>query len=274
MTAVYHSVLNLKVNRLLTEDLMTECSLLSSDQEAHAWMLTGAKDLRIRRASWAVYRSPSGVVPAAELPDLIGLVAYLESGPRLKQILGHQAPNLAGRLFAECIRGLIQAETFFYQERGFGSPTEYDAHWDAVYYNACLYYSHLGQIEQSWMEYASDDRRRGNLFNRTHSIAIDQNAELGHELTAVFIDSFHELSLHLNLDPQGRVSSVEARFLRAPDKICGNSARHLEKFRGKKLAQLSKKEIAGWAGGAAGCNHLVDLINECSQVVRYLSVEN
>lgn len=39
---------------------------------------------------------------------------------------------------------------------------------------------------------------------------------------------------------------------RAPDKLCFENTRHLSKLTGARLSEMSKKEIAGLAGGYEG----------------------
>lgn len=271
MSSVYHSTLTLKVNRVSHGELLAECSFLSTDREAYTWMRTDVAKLQIQDAGWAVYRSPQETAALQHLPQLVGIEAYLDSGPQLKNALGTGTPELIRELLSECIRGLIQSETFFYAERGFVDPAQYDTFWDKLYVNSCHYYSHLDQIDRPWMEYAGGDiQRQGNLFNRSQGVSIYEETPSGFRIDGVFIDSFHELNVRLMVDNSGVANQATADYRRAPDKICWNNSRHLEKMVGRCLPQLNKKDIAVLAGGPEGCNHLVDLLNSICQASRTL----
>ncbi|HWP97616.1 MAG TPA: DUF2889 domain-containing protein [Syntrophomonadaceae bacterium] len=275
MSTVYHSTLTLKVNRISDDELLAETSFLSSDREVCAWMRTDVARLQIKDAGWAVYRSPQATVSFQHLPELVGMEAYLDSGPRLKNALGGKYPELARELLSECIRGIIQSETFFYTERGFIDPAQYDDFWDKLYVNSCHYYSHLDQIDKPWMEYAGGEgQRRGCLFTRCQSVSIHEESPAGFLVDAVFIDSFHELSVRMMVDNSSVVKRTAADYRRAPDKICWNNTRHLDKLEGQHLILLNKKDIANLAGGPEGCHHLVDLLYSVCQAAHTLWLQN
>lgn len=267
MTPIFHSTTTLRVERQ-DNQIRAETTLLSSLQEAVGWLWADLFTLEITSAGWALYRSPladSGYYP---LPELHGLEAFLQSGPAIKEALQNHDP-LAYRLLAESIRGVVQAETFFYQERGYISAAAYDQMWDSMYANACRYYSHLDQVEKPWMEYAGTEMRTHHLFHRSQSVTITRDEKRTHIL-AVFMDSFHELQVQISVDARGRIQQVGGDFLRAPDSICSGNRSHLEKLLGTRPDTLTKKDLAMLAGGAEGCHHLVDLLHyvvDCWQQV-------
>lgn len=266
MAFLYHSNTFLKVNRIDNE-LQAECTILSNDTEAVAWVYADVNNLKITRAGWALYRSFENKASVFELPELIGIEAYITGGPALKKLLGASGQELARELIAECFRGMLQAETFFFMERGFQSAQQYDDFCEANSIGACRYYSHLDQTEKQWTEWVETTERSYNLFNRSKTVNVQQLQQSAFIVTASFIDSFHHLGILMELNEEGIVQKASGDYISAPDKICYVNTEHLPSFIGTKLTDMSKKEIAALAGGAEGCNHLVDLIYEAAKAM-------
>lgn len=265
MSFHYHSNLFLKVNRFENE-LQAECTQLSNDIEAVAWINVDVKTLQISRAGWALYRSPEHAAGIFDLPQLNGVEAYITGGPALKKRLGAPEQEIPRELIAECFRGVLQAETFFFMERGFQSAKQYDDFCEQNSIGACRYYSHLEQTEKQWTEWVETTERSYNLFNRSKTVDLQQQ-QSDLQITACFMDSFHHLSILIVVNKDGVIQKAQADFITAPDKICFQNSEHLAKFIGIKLSTLTKKDIAVLAGGAEGCNHLVDLIYEVVKVM-------
>jgi len=87
----------------------------------------------------------------------------------------------------------------------------------------------------------------------------------------VFSDSFHEMNVRLELGEDGIVKECAGNFLRAPDRVCFENAASLGRLPGAAFTNLSKKQIAGIIGGPAGCDHLVDLVNDLARVLEILT---
>ena len=93
------------------------------------------KTLEINSAVLEVHRGQPGAAAAEPVSALVGIPAYFGSGKRLRQALG-EAPaimDMASQIFTT----VIQAESFFYQERGFASAEVYDDFWDKISLNSC-----------------------------------------------------------------------------------------------------------------------------------------
>lgn len=264
----YHFNSCLKVDRLSQQVLKAECVVLSTGRESRGWLITDVRGLIIHQAGWDDYRKAGSISQSGSIPELEGVEAFLDAGPRLKQALPAREQESIRDLIAECIRGLVQSETFFFKERGYDSAAHYDSYWEEMYLNRCHYYSHLEQVEKPWLDYVGYAERSGNLFNRVHSVAIHKEKNGSYSLYASFIDSFHELGVRLKLDKEGVVCLSEGSYNRAPDKICWNNTRHLEKLLGLRLPDLSKKDLAVLAGGCEGCHHLVDILHNASRTTR------
>ncbi len=260
MSFIYHATTFLKVNRI-GDTLLADCTLLSNDTEAVAWIEADVQTLKISRAGWANYRSSSKETGIIDLPELIGIEAYITGGLALKKVLGGSGQEIPYELISECFRGVLQAETFFFMERGFQSAKQYDDFCEQNSIGACRFYSHLDLTEKQWTEWVDTTERSFNLFNRSKTVTIEQQ-QVNRTVTASFMDSFHHLGIQLEINQNGLVLSAHGNFINAPDPICYKNQEHLGKFIGMNLGQMSKKEIAVLAGGAEGCNHMVDLIYE------------
>lgn len=266
MSFLYHANTFSKVNRQ-GDKLQAACTLLNNNTEAVAWIDTDVKTLSITRAGWALYRSPDSPSGIYDLPELIGIEAYITGKIALNEKLGGPEQELPRELIAECFRSVLQAETFFFLERGFQSAKQYDDFCEENSIGACRYYSHLDQTEKQWTEWLENTERSYNLFNRSKTVNIQQN-QSNLIITASFIDSFHHISIIMELNKDGIIQNASGDFISAPDKICYKNTEHLSKFTGNKLSAMNKKEIAALAGGAEGCNHLVDLIYEVVKAIR------
>ncbi|MDF9407509.1 DUF2889 domain-containing protein [Pelotomaculum isophthalicicum JI] len=261
-----NSFSTVKVNH--GDELLVNSSLISTDFEAVGQMVTDLKSFRIKKARWDIYRSPDGSMNGGkELPELAGVEAYFSAGGFLRRVVGDEAGGLPRELLAECVKGLIQAETFVFIDRGYPSAKAYEDYWDEIYLNACRYYSNLERIARRWFDYVGYCHRERNLFNRFLCCRVC-GLDNGH-LTASgsFSDSFHELGVCVDLNDGGTVVDCTGNFLRAPDQVCFENREHVLKLIGKKIARMEKKEIGELVGGPHGCNHLVDIVHGIGKAV-------
>ncbi|MGE5404516.1 MAG: DUF2889 domain-containing protein [Candidatus Saccharibacteria bacterium] len=265
---IYQSSSVLTVKRI-GDQLLAEATMLSTDHEAVGWMhLEDVKTFAIKEAGWEILRAPGKTTTEqGTIPQMVGLEAYFNAGRELKKFLPGDENELARELLADCIRGIIQAETYLFPERGYESAQAYDAFWDKMYIDSCLYYSNLDKIEKPWMAYAAIEMRQHVLFNRSRTCEV-RGTENGHLLArGSFIDSFHELAVHLDVDNNGVIIAADGEFRRAPDKICFSNTKNLPQLTGNNICKMGKKDIAKHAGGAQGCNHLVDLLFDIARAV-------
>jgi len=271
MHVIYNSVMNLQAVRLNDNQLRAQTNLLTTDTEAVGWITTDIKGLIINDCQYAIYRSQKEAVGNYLVTELIGTEAYLNSGAELKKALGGPGLELARELISECVRGAVQAETFFFTERGFADAKTYDRFWEDMYQGSCRYYSNLEQIDVTWMDYVGYTDRSYNLFNRSKQVTVSET-DSGLWVHASFIDSFHELALQIVMDSTGQVREAQGNFLRAPNRICWENSAHLENLVGHHLGTINKREIAAFAGGSQGCNHLVDLLFEAAKAIAHIKL--
>ncbi len=106
---------------------------------------------RVRRARLDIYRSPGNSLNGGkDLPHLEGIEAYFNEAGQLLQAVGTEGNGMTRDLFNECINGMIQAETYVYEERGFPSPRAYEEFWEQYYSHSCRFYTHLGRTTHTW----------------------------------------------------------------------------------------------------------------------------
>jgi hypothetical protein len=175
MSLLFHATNFVKVNRH-GDTVTAECTLLSNAVEAVAWVDASVQTLQISRAGWANYRSSAGETGVFDLPALIGVEAYITGGPALRKVLGGPGLELPYDLISECFRGVLQAETYFFLERGFVSAKQYDDFCEQHSIGACRFYSHLEETELQWTEWLGSTERDYNLFNRCKTVSITQQA--------------------------------------------------------------------------------------------------
>lgn len=268
MSFIYNANTAVKVNRI-GNVVQAECSLLSNDIEAFAWVFADVFSLQVQQAKVAIYRAPDRALGIFELSSLLGVEAYLNSGPALKNLLGAPGQELEHDLVTECIRGIIQAETFFYEERGYITAEKYVEYWHQNYAGLCRYYNNFIEIDKVWPAWLAGTKREYNLFNRDKIITI-QRRQLGLNITCSFIDSFHHILLEICLGQNGQITSTHGNFINTPHDNCHENTMHLQNLTGHKLSAMSKREIAAIVGGPDGCTHLLEMVGDAVKAVAAL----
>ena len=267
MKTIYHNNIAISVNRLDAGRLVAQCLLVSTGYEAVATIEAATDSFVIRQADWKVYRSPKAVLNGGGLATaLVGTEAYLGAGAALRAVAETAGP-LPKELLAECVKGIIQAETYLFSERGFASSDAYEAYWKTRYLNSCRLYSNLERVTHSWYKHVATRDWGDSLFNRFKTAVVKRREDDSLLVSGGFIDSFHELAAALTV-ADGVVTDCAGGFLRAPDPVCRENEAHFAALTGRQLDSLTTREIGGVAGGAAGCSHLADLLNHLAGTVR------
>lgn len=269
MRCLFQRYWHTSVRRNGEELLMGKTDYFDTKREIAAWMMVNVQTFNIQEAVLAKYRAPGEIErKVRSIPGLQGVKAYFGSGPRLREGLKEVGNPLAASLFAEIVRGIIQAETFLLKERGFASVGEYGKYWDNFYAGSCRYYSNLDRVSQSWSDYVGSTEREGNLFVRFKSQHLYKFKPHTYLITGNLSDSFHEMSVCLEVNERDRrVLAAEGELMRIPDKVCKESTAYLQKLVNLELAGLSKKEIAGLLGKAQGCVHLIDVVYDAAETL-------
>jgi len=252
------------VRRFRTDGLLDAQTVYrGTDGECAALLLVEPRTLKVVAATWESY-APE--VTTVEVKELAGVEAYFKCGPVLKKTLAGLG-EFPRSLFAETVRGIIQAETFLLAERGFASPSEYTQYWEKFYTGSCRYYSNLARISNKWDEYVGADRITG-LFNRFKSQNVYIDEKQCYRVVGMLSDSFHELSVDLALNPDLLVTKANGVMLRVPDNVCCEAVAYISKLPGRRLEGLGKKQVAGLLGVGEGCVHLIDLVYDAVESVK------
>jgi len=249
------------------QDLFSEVTYCGTDREVHARLIVDPNTFLVKSANWETYRTPEGKGQRTlNLSQLEGMEAYFGCGGTLRQILAPLQEPYARALFAEAVRGLIQAETFLLKERGYPSKKTYEEHWYKVYRDSCRYFSNLDRISGGWYDYVGYSERLGVLFNRLRNMILftrEQDSAECYHLYGQLCDSYHEVTVTLVLDRDSlEVLEAEGHFLRVPDPVCEEAIEFVHAVEGKSLQGMQKKDLAHLLRGGDGCVHLIDLIYE------------
>lgn len=266
---VFISNYSCRVDRIDKDNLLSEAILLTTDQELRARLITNVKSFKIQKASWELLRTPLGYTKEYhEVPELVGIIAYLNSGQQIREAVKY-LPGIPLKLFFECIKGNVQAETYLVYERGCSSLEEYNEYFAAHSVDSCSYYANLDHVTNSWQGYVkgASAYRDHSLYYRTvnHHLARQKNDVI--MVVSSLSDSFHEISIRASFAKPGVLAEIQGDFLRAPDNICLETINRLLLMSGKNISAMSKKELAQYVGGPCGCTHLLDLVYEMCQTV-------
>jgi hypothetical protein len=256
-----------EVRRSDNKHLKAVTSYLDTYREAAAQLSIDINSFIIEDAVWEEQRSREPISSKSrQVTPLLGSEAYFSSGPKLKEAAAFLNDPLAGSLFSESIKGIIQAETFLWEERGYSSEEEYENKWTDFYSGSCRYYSNLDRITKSWYTHVGVSKRDGNLFVRSKTQSLLGLGDDQYLLIGNLSDSFHELNINIKLNGF-TVEDADGILLRAPDPVCREAADLLDNLHGINLQEINKKEIAGILGKGQGCIHMIDLVNDCAQIL-------
>ena len=248
--------------------LLAESSLVSTDYDAIGRMTADYYSYRIKDAWWEICRSPANeYLGSGQAPELTGVEAYLGAGPSLRQAVGDIGGGIPLFLLSECVKAVLQAEQFMHTDRGYSSTASYELYWEEMYENSCRYYSNLDRVKRGWLEEEYVYKRAKGLFNRFLDCRVYRLDSGGMSVSGGFCDSAHELSAYLEMDSKGVITYSAGNYLRAPDAVCMENKAHIAGLRGRKPAELAKRKIGALLGGAQGCHHLLDLVNEMCETV-------
>ena len=239
---------------------MAEAVLLSTDCEIVARLVAAADTFLIEQAEWEQLRQGAEYAPnGATVPSLLGVEAYFGVAPALSRAFPQPEQELIRELFAECVRAVLQSETYLYSQRGFADSQAYQDNWDISHPNSCRYYSHLDTVQSRWFDHIGPQPRTQNLFHRHKNVAIWRSATGLLQATGSFLDSFHEVGIVVESELSGEIKTFAATFMQAPDQICFGTALLVNDLVGQNIRQLTRRDINRCAGGAEGCAHLLDI---------------
>ncbi len=276
MKAAYQSTYSCFAERN-GEEMTVKSVLISTDYEVTAQLIVDVKSFIIKYARWDAFRLPDGYnCISREIPDLIGVEAYLYTGRQVRQAVGEEMSSIPLELIIECIRGVGQAEAFLIPERGFPILKEFDDFCQTVGKDSCRYYSNLDRIAMSWTEYMGEHStaRNKGLFERHKNYQVFLKPDGSFLTTSGFTDTFHEIMLLTSFTEDGLVSECSGDFLRGPDQVCFENVVLLSGLIGKNLSAMDKKEMAALIGGPLGCTHLFEIFWDLGRVMAEIQTRN
>ncbi|HBV96121.1 MAG: hypothetical protein JL50_05785 [Peptococcaceae bacterium BICA1-7] len=266
MLALRHCHWHTSVQVSGPESIIGVTTCVSTGKECSASLLVNKKSFSIEKARWEIYRGPDGPV-SMDIEGLKGVEAYMGSGAALRSALSGCSAAEALPLMTETVRGIIQAETFLFRERGFKDSQSYDEYWNSMYAGSCRYYSNLDRVTTRWEDYIAGQERFGSLYNKFKTVSVSRDGGALHA-AASMSDSFHEVGIDARLDLKtGVLTEARCRLLRGPDQVCCEAAEFSSNLLGKCIASLSKKEMAAALAGGSGCVHIIDTWNDLALVL-------
>ena len=178
------------------ELLLAETSYSSSAINLIAKFLVNQETFIINEA-YLEKQTPNKGKEVLSVPDLHGVTAYLGSGIHLRKALKRFNDPLIFKLFAETVKGVIQAEQFLLKERGYTSVAEYFNYWVKAYAGSCRYYSTLDRSIKHTEEAFANKDRSGYLFLRYKTYMLYTQSETFRVIGSL-CDIHHEMNFSLD----------------------------------------------------------------------------
>ena len=258
------------VRRLDHGKLQSETVRLSTREEKVGRLITDIERFRIEKAEWEEYRQGQNYQTVLHsVSELNGAEAYFGIAPALARAFPRAELHPIRSIFAECVKGIIQAETYLYIQRGYPDSSVYQDYWDRTHPGTCLYYSNLDKVDRRWFDYVGDAPRTGHLFQRMKSVSVWRKENGGFFATGSFLDSFHELGMMVECSAEGIVTSSTGKFLRAPGQICFENGAKAKSIVGVSIKDAGKSMIGKHFGGGEGCAHMVDITSDMMGALLY-----
>jgi hypothetical protein len=240
--------------------LIAKTSYLDSLMERMAVMRVKAANLEIEEAWLERLGRPGDMAESREyIEGLKGVEAYLGSSSGLRAGLQGIKDEVERSLFNDTVIAIVQAETFLFRERGYSDAVTYSQAWEKFYAGSCRYYSNLDRVKTTWGGYIGNSGREITLFDRGKSQQMYRDDKGGYIINGSLIDSFHQVSTHLEMDKDIQVITAYGQLLRVPDAVCRESGQQMENLKGQLLSGMPKRELARLLGAGQGCVHLIDL---------------
>ncbi|MGE4274156.1 MAG: DUF2889 domain-containing protein [Desulfitobacterium sp.] len=255
-TEVCHSGTNL---------LKAKTSYIDSFQEIIAHLVVDVNSFKIKEAYLEKLRSFESInVITQQVEPLIDKEINYGFSSALKEATEFLENPLATTLFAETIKGIIQAQNFLFEECGYASLEEYDTHRCRELACSCRYFSTLDRITQCWYEKIGN-KRRNTVFMRFKTQSLFALKKGQYFLTGNLRDSLHEVNASIRIG-DFLVEEATGELLRSPDPVCREAAEFMGNLKGVNLKGKTKKEIALLLGKGQGCVHLIDLVDDCTHI--------
>ncbi len=209
-------------------------------------------------------RSGGGEHCSTGIEGLKGMTVGFSTLPQAVKValpVGSVQEGYYRRMLSEGLISLLQAEAFFYRERGFSSAADYDNYWKDFSRGSCRYYSNLERVSREFMQYIIDQERKLHLFSRQRHARVEQSGPATITAEASMRDSYHEMHIRWEIDSGSlAIRAAWGKIARAPDLVCRETELLFEGLPGKTVSTACRREIRDVVDGPQGCNHFGDLV--------------
>ena len=262
-------------NSLNEKELISQAMLLSTRYEYSATLCATKDEFKITRAYYSIHRCPDmSKRVEADIPELIGGSAQADGVKAIKDLKDFSGDGNIKELLIECVRGMIQAETYLLEELGFKTREEYEEDWRIDKDGYCRAYWNTAPPIEEWPTYigAYEHYRTENFYNKYKSYVILQKNEGEAIINGVYNDSFHEMHSEITYDLANRnINAFDMIVCRAPHAPCYElSYTAADSFIGKSIDSFPKREVGKLIGGGPGCFHLVDIVYDMASAAAKL----
>ena len=239
-------------------EIIAETIYGDTDNEVGVRLLLDPGTFKIQEAFWETYSLP---VTTRKLPQLLGETAYFNVGGAINKLAAEFSPEtgrLLRTLLNETVGCVILTEPFMTKERGYTKYSDYRIYWDEIYVDVCRYYSRLATDSELW-DYSAFNRTEV-LFNRFAQQSVFALSDGSWHITAAYRDTFHEISVLLDIDKSFVVTKAIGRLVRTPHQVCPGAADYMERLIGYDARDFSRKPLVPILGAGDGCVHLIDTV--------------
>lgn len=205
-----------------------------------------------------------------DFAELIGIEGYIQGKKIVKKRLLENGHDSFSDIFLQCISALLQAETYVYKERGYKTREDYNIYWDFLEKNNCRMYSDSRRTERladlPWMDYVPDNFEKDILFEREKTYTIEKKN--GNIFCKGYLsDTYHEMLTLIKIDSEGIITENKIKIIRAPGVSCFTNDENNNSLMGRKLSEISKRDIISALGGCDGCYHIVEMYIDSHRVL-------
>ena len=252
-------------NSLNDKELISHAAFLTTRCEYRAVVCATKDKFEITQASYSIHRCPDmSKRREADIPELIGASVMRDRVKAIRNLKDFDDGGKVKELLTECIRGMIQSETYLTSELGYKTREEYEIFWRSDKAGYCRSYGDEMPPIDEWSIYigAYEHIRVKNFYTKYKSYVILQENEDEAVISGTYNDSFHEMHSELTYNLASRnITAFDMAVIRAPHQACYElSHTAAESFIGKPIDSFSKRETGKIIGGSSGCFHLVDIV--------------
>ncbi len=250
--------------------ITAECSFLSTHYECSVTIYADARGMKTEKVLYAVHRTPQNDnLAQGEIQELAGETCTLAASKIVKTLPDYDGNGYIKELILENLRGINQAEIYMLEEINVANPIEYEKIWLHEKVDYCRPYTGRMPGLYEWPNYVNslNHYRTRNLYNKYKQYTVITEGGDDIFIDGAYHDSFHEMHAQLTYSATGReISEFDMTMQRWPFAACfemDHTAAGL--FVGKKIDDLTKREVGKLIGGSNGCFHLVDIVADMAK---------